>query len=288
MPEVAPYTPAELAATRASLDRIAGAVAIAPGTEVAETVVGGRPALRVTPATGGARGTLLLVHGGGYRAGSPAADRGVASHLAAFADIEVVLPSYRLAPEHPAPAARDDVRAALDHLLDRDGVPPGRLAVGGLSAGGGLALAATLAALADGRPAPAALVLLSPWVDLDVRAASYERNAATDPILDRDDARRGARAYLGPLDPRDPAASPLHADPGAFARLPPTLVQASTAEVLHDDAAALTARIRDAGGEATLQTWDDVLHCWHVRAPEQPESTAALRSVSEFLVSRYE
>lgn len=283
---VDPLAPGELWATRDNLDAFAAGVAVAPGTRIEERAVGGRPGLRVVPASGGGAGAVLLLHGGGFRAGSPHAARGVASFVAAAADVEVLLPAYRLAPESPFPAAVHDVVRALGELVER-GTAPERIAVVGESAGGGLAVAGLLAARRAGLPRPAALVALSPWLDLTASSGSYDRCAATDRIIDRAGSLRSALAYLDGADPRDPLASPLFADDEALAALPPSLVQASTDEVLVDDAARFVSRVRDAGGASTLQTWSGAPHLWHVGVPGDPAAVDAVRHIGLFLEKRY-
>jgi len=284
---VTPLTAAELAATRANLLAAAVDVPVAPGTRIDELTIGGRPGLRVRPAGGGSAGVALLLHGGGYRAGTPAGARGIASYIAAGADVELLLPDYRLAPEHPLPAAVDDVVGALRELAER-GVDPARTALIGSSAGGGLAVAALLAARDAGLPRPGGLVALSPWLDMTASSPSYDRCAASDPIISRTSSLRSALAYLGGADPRTPLASPLFADDEALAWLPPSLVQVSAAEVLSDEARRFAERVWEAGGSCRLETWPDTTHCWHLGVPDLPAATDAIGRIVEYLEIRFE
>lgn len=255
--------------------------------------LGGRPVLRVVPGGSGGERTpsgdhgsgrpvVLHLHGGGYRAGSPELSRPLASYLARRTGAEVVAPAYRLAPEHPYPAAVEDGLAGYAELLD-DGVPADRIAVVGESAGGGLALAVLLEARRAGLPAPAAAAALSPWLDLTLESEAFERCAATDPVLDRSSLRHSAELYLAGADPREPAASPLFADDAALAALPPVLLQASRAEVLAGDTERFGARMAAAGGDCRVEMWEGTTHCWHLAVGRLPEAGAAVDSVAEFL-----
>ncbi|MFH8369977.1 alpha/beta hydrolase [Streptomyces sp. NPDC018031] len=249
------------------------------------TESGGRPALTVRPATGTVRGTVLHLHGGGYRMGSPAGGEPLSAHLSARTRTEVVSPAYRLAPRHPFPAAVDDALAGYRELLER-GVAPERLVLLGGSAGGGLAVAVLLAAREAGLPRPAAAVCLSPWFDLTVTADSYDRCAARDPMLGRAVLRESAEAYLAGADPRDPLASPLFADEAALAWLPPLLVQVGEGEVLVDDATRFAARVVQAGGSCLVERWPDATHGWQLFVRESAAAVEAADAVARFIDAR--
>jgi acetyl esterase/lipase len=189
---------------------------------------------------------------------------------------------YRLAPEHPHPAAVEDAVAAV-RFAYAAGLAPSRVAVGGDSAGGGLALA-TLLGLRDERaPLPAAGVCISPWTDLSGSGDSLRANAELDPMVDEDDLRLMASAYLAGRDARAPLASPLFAD---LRGLPPLLVQVGTAEVLLDDATRLAERARDAGVDVQLEVWEDMIHVWHAFADVLPEGAQAVEGIADFLEKR--
>ena len=174
---------------------------------------------------------VLYLHGGGYVIGSPRSHRHLAAAIAAAGQASALLLDYRLAPEHPYPAAVDDAAAAYRWLLDQ-GVAPGQVVIAGDSAGGGLTVA-TLLALRDARlPQPAGGVCISPWVDLTCSGASYRTRAEADPIVQRASVEEMARAYLGSAAPRTPLASPLFAD---LRGLPPLLIHVGSDEVLLDD-----------------------------------------------------
>lgn len=272
-------------AARAWALAVTGCAPLAPGTELSVVSIGGRPTQCVRPRTGGRSGTILYLHGGEYRSGSPMVSQGLASYLAAGADREVLLPTYRLSDEQPFPAAVTDALAAYSALLDR-GDGPARIAVLGESSGGGLALAALLAARDIGLPAPAAVIGLSPWFDLTVTADSYERCRTTDTILSAVSMRDCAERYLAGADPRHPLASPLFASDEALAWLPPILIHSSTGEVLADDATRFTERILAVGGHIQHRAWVGTDHLWHIAVPGLPVAREAVRDVAEFLRAR--
>jgi acetyl esterase/lipase len=251
------------------------------GTTESSTTVGGRPAAVIQPAAAVPRSTVLYLHGGAYEVGSIPAYRAFASRIALDLDATVVVLDYRLAPEHPFPAAVDDVVAAYRELLAA-GTDRGQMVVMGDSAGGGLSVAALLALGREHVPGPAAAVCLSPWTDLTMTADSYTRCATTDPFLDRDTLARSAQSYLAGSDSRDPLASPVFAD-AELGRLAPILIQAAAGEVLADDAATLAAHIDAAGGEVELELWPDLTHVWHLLGPAIPEARDAMLRIAQFV-----
>jgi acetyl esterase/lipase len=224
--------------------------------------------------------TVLYLHGGGYCLGSVATHRALAARLSAAAGAAVVVPEYRLAPEHPFPAAYDDALTAWRALAASQ---PGRaLAIGGDSAGGGLAVAVA-AALGDRERRPAALFALSPWVDLTSTAASIDGHAAQDPLVDRPGLEGMSALYLRLADARDPRASPLF---GALRGLPPALVQVGAEECLHDDAVALRNALADAGVPVELEVWPRMVHVWHLYAGIVAAGERAIARVGTFLRTR--
>jgi phosphinothricin tripeptide acetyl hydrolase len=224
---------------------------------------------------------LLYLHGGGYVIGSPRSHRHLAAALARAAGAATLLPDYRLAPEHPFPAAIEDAVAAYRWLLER-GALPERTVIAGDSAGGGLTVATLLALRDRGLPRPAAGVCISPWVDLTCTAPSYVSKAASDPIVTGEGVGLMARAYLGATDPKTPLASPLFAD---LAGLPPLLVQVGSEEVLLDDAVGLAERAKTAGVAATLEVWPNMIHVWHWFFPMLDEGQRAIDGAGAFVRS---
>jgi acetyl esterase/lipase len=233
----------------------------------------------VTDRDNDAAGVLLFLHGGGYNAGSCKTHRALAAHLARAARTRVLLIDYRLAPEHPCPAAIEDAVYAYRWLLQQ-GNAPRQIAIGGDSAGGGLALA-TLIALRDRSvEGPAAAFLLSPWLDLALRGESMQTRAQLDPLTSHNGLREAAKLYLGDLAPDEPRASPLYAD---LHQLPPLLIHVGDHELLRSDATRLTEKATAAGVPVQLAIWDDMWHVWHAWADELPEARAAIVQVGEFV-----
>jgi acetyl esterase/lipase len=268
-----------VAAARGSIRAAEGWVPAPPaGTQVSAIDAGGVTGeLIATPASRPDRHVLYL-HGGGYVTGSPALYRNFTWRIAAAARARVLAIDYRLAPEHPFPAALDDAFAACRWLLAGK-ADPRRTAVMGDSAGGGLALALLLKLRDGGHARPAAAVALSPWTDLALTGPSLVRNAKAESMLTIGDTRLFAGSYLNGADPRHPYASPLYGNP---AGLPPTLIHASSDEILRDDAVRMAERMRAAGCHVEIEVWPRMPHCWHMFAPVLPEANAAIARVGVF------
>jgi monoterpene epsilon-lactone hydrolase len=240
---------------------------------------GGVPAHRVVMPGADRDRHVLYLHGGAYVTGSAAIYRHFTWRIAAALRASVLVVDYRLAPEHPFPAALDDAVAAYRWLLAQ-GVAPRQIAIMGDSAGGGLALATLLRLRDEGLPLPAVAVALSPWTDLAMTGASYARNARADPMIDVAVVPHLVRLYLGGADPRHPHASPLYGDPTG---LPPTLFQIGSDEILHDDAVRMAERMRAAGCHAELEVWPRMPHVWHLFAPLVPEAQRAIARIAAFV-----
>lgn len=251
----------------------------ARGGRIQPQTTAGVPGLLVTPTGADRQRVLIYFHGGGYAVGAPSLYTSMASRLAALTGARVLLPDYRLAPEHPFPAAIDDALAVYRAVL-ASGVPAAQIAFGGDSAGGGLSLACALAARDAGMPQPAAILTYSPWTDLTVSGDSFLGNAATELVLSPREAERFVRSYLGDGDRRNPLASPLFAD---LRGLPPLLIQAAASEILVDDSRRLADNARQAGVDTELQIWNGVWHVWQAMPVLVPEADAALASAAAFL-----
>lgn len=267
---------------RAQYERAEKVFPVPPDVAVKPVSAPAAPAEWLEPAVARDGAVVLYLHGGGYVIGSPRSHRHLAAAIATAARASALLLDYRLAPEHPFPAAVDDAVAAYRWLLD-GGTAPGRVIVAGDSAGGGLAVATLLALRAAGAPLPAAAVCISPWVDLACAGESYATKAASDPIVRRAGVAEMARAYLGATDAKTPLASPLYAD---LRGLPPLLIHVGSEEVLLDDAAGLAERAKAAGVPATLEVWDEMIHVWHWFLPMLDEAERAVDRIGEFVRSR--
>jgi monoterpene epsilon-lactone hydrolase len=264
---------------RPMFDEMMAATPAAEGVRFEPGVVGGVPGwwCRVPDADPGRR--LLYVHGGGYGLGSAQAFRNLASQIARRAGADAFVPDYRLAPEHPFPAAIDDVLAAYRGLAALD---EAKIVVAGDSAGGGLTLA-LLAILAAEGASPAAAALMSPWTDLALTGASLDSRAEADPIFTRGVLQALADNYAQGGDKADPRMSPLHA---RLAGLPPIRMDVGDDEVLLDDSIRFAARAAEAGVDVSLSIWAGMPHVFqsslgHLRAADQ-----SLDAIGAFLSSR--
>jgi monoterpene epsilon-lactone hydrolase len=271
-----------IAERRAQYERAERVFPTAADVAVETVTVPERPAEWLRPPGVPADAVVLYLHGGGYVLGSPRSHRHLAAALARAAGTPAVLVDYRLAPEHPFPAAVDDAVAAYRWLLGR-GLAPGRIVVAGDSAGGGLTVALLLALRGLGLPQPAGAVCISPWVDLTCSGASYLTRQDVDPIVTHESVTTMAQAYAAAADPKAPLLSPLYGD---LHGLPPLLVQVGSDEVLLDDALGLAERARAAGVEVALEEWPRMIHVWHWFLPMLDEAQQALDGIGAFVRAR--
>ena len=248
----------------------------ARGVDYEWTVLDGVDCEVITPRTEVVR-TVVYVHGGGYVIGSPATQRAITSHLARAASARVIVPDYRLAPEHPWPAGLDDALAVCAATAQRHG----SYALAGDSAGGGMALCAAQRLRDDSGPLPDALVLISPWLDLSNSQPSHAERAERDPMLRGAWADENVRVYVaGQGEPEDARWSPLF---GNQRGLPRTLIHVGSEEILHDDAVALAAAMRETGVPVTLTVFDGMWHEFHMHASTLPRAREAVGAIAAFL-----
>ena len=262
--------------------RAAGEAAETPTSEPVGVRVVDEPAVRgiwVEPELPRDRAAVLYLFGGGYVLGSPASRRKTAGHLANAARTRVLVPDYRLAPEHPFPAAVDDALAAYRFVIGGD-VAPERVVLAGDSAGGGLAFALLLAVREAGDPLPGGVVAMSPWVDLTCTGTSMTTATGVDIMVTRDGLLDMASQYLAGHDATDPLASPLFGELGG---LPPVLVLVGGDEALLDDAARLVTRAGATGTDAQLIIGARMQHVWPTWCGALPEADAAMAAIGAWI-----
>jgi monoterpene epsilon-lactone hydrolase len=268
---------------RANFDAMLAGVPVDEDIAFEETTVGGVPGLVSSGADAQEGRTLLYLHGGAFAVGTAGGYRSLWSGLARAAGARGLGIDYRLAPEHPFPAAVDDALAAYRSLLDA-GHDPSSIAVAGDSAGGGLVVSLLLAARDGGLPMPAAAVVLSPWTDLACAGDSMTSKAGEDLSLVTEDLVTLAGRYLGDADSANPLASPVHAD---LSGLPPLLIQVGSAEILLDDATRLASNAGAAGVRTTLEVWPGMPHVWPLFGFMLGEGREAVSSAGAFLTQRF-
>jgi phosphinothricin tripeptide acetyl hydrolase len=261
---------------RAMQDRVGGK--FPEGVTGTPVTAGGVPAEWIDPPGGATDRVVLYLHGGGYVAGSIDSHRNLTGHLARAMGCRVLALHYRLAPEHPFPAAVHDALAAYRWLLD-GGLAAQHLMVAGDSAGGGLTLALLLAARDAGLAMPALAVPMSPLTDLEGLGESMTTRADADPMVSKGHLEQMATMYLAGADPRTPLAAPLHAE---LSGLPPLLIQVGDAEVLLDDSTRFADKARAAGVDVTLEVWPEMVHVFQASAGFVPESDQAIARIAEF------
>jgi len=234
-----------------------------------------------TPASRPERNVLYL-HGGAYVSGGPAHYRHFLWRIAETFQASVWALAYRLAPEHPFPAALDDAVAGYNWLADKT-ADKRQLFVMGDSAGAGLTLCLLLSLRDHGGPLPGAAVALSPWTDLALTGQSLIANAAADPMLNADHLPQLVQLYLAGADPRTPYASPLYGDP---AGLPPILIQVGSDEILRDDAIRMAENLQRDNPRSRLEIWPRMPHVWQLFVPVLPEAHRAIANIGDFISQR--
>lgn len=253
------------------------------GFRVTALKIGEMEAVWVLPPQAAKNRAILYFHGGGYVIGSAQGHLPIAAKFVQASNTSALLFDYRLAPEHPFPAALEDALAAYRFLLAQ-GVDAAHTVFMGDSAGGGLCLATLLAARDQGLPLPAGGVALSPWTDLKNTGASYETNARVDTLTWRESQVVFSKYYAAEQDPGQPYVSPLYGD---LHGLPPLLVYVGGDELLRDDSTRFVEKAQQAGVDAQLHIGVGLFHCYPACAPAFPEASQALVEIGEFIKKRY-
>ena len=272
--------PVGWAARRARLDEVGSVWPVAEDVELTAVDLDGVPGeWSIVPGTDASR-VLIFFHGGGYCSGSILSHRRLVTEAGRAAWARTLAVGYRLAPEHPFPAALDDALTAW-RFLRREGVAPARIAIGGDSAGGGLTVALINGLRSAGEEQPACAWLVSPWVDLTMSGATLASRDAVDPLIHKPYLEELADAYLpAGCDRKDPRVSPLYSGLTGF---PPTLIQVGSDETLLDDAVRFAAAAGAADVAVTLEIWPQMIHAWPVWNARLAAGRRALASAGTFM-----
>ncbi|MBD9427818.1 alpha/beta hydrolase [Pseudomonas sp. PDM15] len=266
---------------RTLMDRQVRLFKNASGVSQSAVKVGERDAQWLVPERAVADAAVLYLHGGAYVSGSLRSHRALASHIARASQVRVLLLDYRLAPEHPFPAALDDAVAAFAWLQSELGLQPDRIVIAGDSAGGGLSLATALRIRNSGQPLPRALVALSPWTDLTCSGKSFERLSHKDPFFPTADRlQQAALAYARQIPLNHPEVSPRFAD---LRGLPDLYIQVGSDEVLLSDSVDLANQATKVGVKVRLEEWPGMWHVWQAFCDWMPESRDAISRIGQYI-----
>lgn len=264
---------------REALDKFARRAMLPAGTRIQQVNADGVTGEWISVDETGGKRAILYLHGGAYNMGSARTHRELAARISKAAGVKSLLINYRLAPEHPYPAALEDTVTAY-RWLAKNRYSPDNIVIAGDSAGGGLAVATLLMLRDSGDFLPSAAVCLSPWVDLKGSEESMSTQAGTDPFLSPDWLGAMALNYVAGNDPDLPLISPVHAD---FRGLPRILIQVGSDDTLLNDSRRLAAQAKKAGVEVTLDIWENMWHVWHLFAGIMPEAKRAVNEVGKFV-----
>jgi epsilon-lactone hydrolase len=274
--------PPDLAGRRKRLEEVFGSFSLADGVHAKPVDLGGVSAEWTSTSSADQSRVILYLHGGGYVSGSIVSHRSMVSYLGVASGARTLSLGYRLAPEHPFPAACEDALTGYRFLVG-SGVDPSRIVLAGDSAGAGLVMATLLALRDESAPMPAGGFLISPWVDLLNSGPSMTVKATVDPMISKAYLDDIAGQYLHSVDPRSPMASPLYAD---LHGLPPLLIQVGGAETLLDDATRLAARAGDANVRTILSVWPEMIHVWHLFHSRLRDARGAINEAGAWIRAR--
>jgi acetyl esterase/lipase len=222
---------------------------------------------------------ILYLHGGGYNFCSPNTHRELAAYISIASAAKVLLPDYRLAPEHPFPSALEDATSAYRWLLDT-GLTGKNIAIAGDSAGGGLSIATSISLRDAGDPSPASIACISPWTDLEMSGNSIKTHSGIEPMLNLQSMKIMASNYIGDGDPRSPLISPIYAD---LKGISPFLIHVGSDEMLLDDSTRIAEKAKNAGVDVTLKIYDQMWHVFHLNARFMPEAKNAIEDLGSFI-----
>lgn len=266
---------------RCVYDQVHTAAAEAPGVSYETTTVAGRPCIWIRPEKASSKHVMLFMHGGGYSFGSPNGHRKMSAHLAKACNCLALSVDYRLAPEHPYPAAIDDCMNVYKWLLDQ-GFKPENIVTAGDSCGGGLSSSVPLAARQRGLPLPGACVALSPWYDMTNSIDSMQRNSEVDVLQ--------TKAFVDTLADRytagdaslkkDPILSPTYGD---LKGLPPHWISCGGYDMLLDAGTEFAEKAKKAGVEVVLEVWEGQQHVFEFMAGKAPEADESIRKIGEWV-----
>lgn len=273
--------PPTLQEARLGYEEMAKMFPLVPDTTTEKIVVNGINAEWISTPNTDKNYVMLYLHGGGYVLGSPNTHRSLVSRLADATKSLVLLLDYRLAPEHPFPAAVEDAVSAYRWLI-ANGFSNENIFICGDSAGGGLTLATAISLRDANEKLPKQLALISPWTDLAATGDSLTTLAEIDPWLTSPELTDLAKLYLAATDSKDPLASPLFAD---LSGLPEMLIQVGADEILLDDSTRLAKKAEEVGVKTTLEVWKGMWHVWHAFAHKLSEGQNAINKIGSFLRS---
>jgi acetyl esterase/lipase len=271
--------PVGWAARRARIEEVGAAWPVADDIRLEAVDIDGVPGeFSLAPGSDASR-VLLFFHGGGYCSGSIVSHRRMVTEAGRAARIRTLAIAYRLAPEHPFPAAHEDAMTAWRYLRAQ-GIAARDIAVGGDSAGGNLTVCLINRLRAAGEEQPACAWLVSPWTDLTMSGATLATKETIDPLIHKAYLEELAGAYAVAADRRDPLISPLFSDPHGF---PPTLIQVGSAETLLDDATRFAKAVGAADVAVTLQVWPHMIHAWMMWNAQLSDGRRALGEMGEWM-----
>lgn len=272
-----------IAENRVRTDKTARMMSRVPKNIKVETVeIDNLRSAWIRPAGARLNQVVLYLHGGGYVTGSIASHLMMCIPMVQTLQMTLLLPEYRLAPEHPFPAALEDTLKVYRWLL-AEGFLPANIIIAGDSAGGGLSVATTLALRDAGEPLPSGVICISPWVDLTLKGESHISKAKTEALLKTDILHEWALSYTTEANLENPLVSPLYAD---FQGFPPLMIQVGSQEILLDDARMLSKKAKADGVIVDLKIWDGLWHVWHVLGSLIPESRQASEEIKGFIQER--